>query len=141
MRVNVLGVANIVSVFVRHMRAHQPGPAAVEITASISSIIPGFGAYAVSKHAALAVAEELYVELADAGEHKRIRVIALCPAFVSTGLLESSHEPAVSGTTAADMEPTLVSLKTFGMPASFCVNEVRGPCVSMYREFRFFVHQ
>jgi NAD(P)-dependent dehydrogenase (short-subunit alcohol dehydrogenase family) len=92
-RVNVLGVANTLRVFVPVM-LKQPEQSVVEVTASAAGVSFGsVGPYGTSKQAALGVAEALHRELETVeGALDKVHVVALCPAIVTTGLLETSTE-------------------------------------------------
>jgi NADP-dependent 3-hydroxy acid dehydrogenase YdfG len=81
--VNLHGVVNGLRAFVPLLLEHD-GPSHVLITASLAGAItwPGGGAYAASKHAVLAVAEQAALHLADSP----ISVTVLCPALVKTAM-------------------------------------------------------
>lgn len=94
-RVNLLGVAHGVRIFVPQLRAHGEGGHVVN-TASIAglSAIPGLGIYAATKHAVVALSEVLREELAPEG----IGVSVLCPGGVKTRIHEAArNRPAALG--------------------------------------------
>lgn len=91
LRVNLLGIVNGLRVFVpRLLAANQP--ALILTTASLAGLVtfPGGGAYAATKHALLAVAEQAALALAESP----IRVSVLCPALVRTGMSTEGEDPA-----------------------------------------------
>jgi NAD(P)-dependent dehydrogenase (short-subunit alcohol dehydrogenase family) len=87
--VNIFGVVHGVQSLVPYIRRHGEGGHIVN-TASmaglqINSAIPGIGAYAMTKHAVVALSEALAMEL----QGSDIGVSVLCPAQVATTLRES----------------------------------------------------
>ena len=91
LRVNLLGVVNGLRAFVPRLLAAGE-PAHILITASLAGLVtfPGGGAYAATKHALLAVAEQTALGLADSP----VGVTVLCPALVRTGMSEEGADPA-----------------------------------------------
>lgn len=89
--VNVGGVVNGLRTFVPLMlatgRRHS-----ILITASLAGLAtwPGGGPYAASKHAAVTVAEQAALALADTP----VTVTVLCPALVQTGMSDTGADPA-----------------------------------------------
>ena len=92
-RVNVIGVANTLKTFVPVM-LQQPEQAIVQVTASAAGVsFGGAGPYGTSKLAALGIAEALRRELeSEEGALEKLHIVALCPAIVTTGLLDTSTE-------------------------------------------------
>lgn len=89
--VNLSGVVNGLRAFVpRLLESGQP--AQLVITASLAGLLtfPGGGAYAASKHAVLAVAEQAALALTDSN----VTVTVLCPALVRTRMSEIGADPA-----------------------------------------------
>ncbi|HUB12148.1 MAG TPA: SDR family NAD(P)-dependent oxidoreductase [Acetobacteraceae bacterium] len=89
--VNVFGVVNGVQAFVPRIRRHGEGGHVVN-TASMAGLqvnpaIPGIGAYAMTKHAVVALSEALAMELQGTG----VGVSVLCPAQVDTTLYDSGR--------------------------------------------------
>lgn len=80
LKVNVCGIANTFSPFVKAMRAAGRGRLAG--VASVAGIrgLPGAGAYSASKAAAIAYLESLRVELASSG----VKVVTLAPGYIET---------------------------------------------------------
>jgi NAD(P)-dependent dehydrogenase (short-subunit alcohol dehydrogenase family) len=90
--VNVGGVVNGLRAFVpRMLAAGRPGH--VLITGSLAGVVtfPTGGAYAASKHAVVALAEQAALALAGTS----IGVTVLCPALVRTGMSDEGEDPAV----------------------------------------------
>lgn len=90
MGVNLGGVINGLRAFVPRMVSDDE-PHHVLITASLAGLAtwPGGGAYAASKHAVVAVAEQTALELSDS----RITVTVSCPALVRSGMSIEGAEP------------------------------------------------
>jgi len=97
--VNLGGVVNGLRAFVPLMLA-AGGVRHVLITASLAGLAtwPGGGAYAASKHAVVAVAEQAALSLTDTD----VSVTVLCPALVRTGMSEIGEEPAAVAAAALD---------------------------------------
>lgn len=91
LRTNLLGVVNGLRAFVPRLVAADE-PAHILITASLAGLVtfPGGGAYAATKHAVIAVAEQAAMILRDS----QVAVTVLCPALVRTGMSESGADPA-----------------------------------------------
>lgn len=89
--VNVGGVVNGLRAFVPRLLASGE-PAQVLITASLAGLLtfPGGGAYAASKHAVLAVAEQAALVL----DETNVSVTVVCPALVRSGMSEVGADPA-----------------------------------------------
>jgi NAD(P)-dependent dehydrogenase (short-subunit alcohol dehydrogenase family) len=92
MDVNLGGVINGLRAFVPRLLA-AGGPRRILITASLAGLAtwPGGGAYAASKHAFVAVAEQAALSLTGTG----VSVSVLCPALVRTGMSDEGEDPAV----------------------------------------------
>jgi 1-deoxy-11beta-hydroxypentalenate dehydrogenase len=90
LEVNLGGVVNGLRAFVPRM-LDAGGARHVLITASLAGLAtwPGGGAYAASKHAVVAVAEQAALSLAGTG----MSVTVLCPALVRTGMSEVGEDP------------------------------------------------
>jgi NAD(P)-dependent dehydrogenase (short-subunit alcohol dehydrogenase family) len=90
LRINLTGVVNGLRVFVPRL-VDAGEPAQILITASLAGLVtfPGGGAYAASKHAVVAVAEQAALALTDTG----VTVTLLCPALVRTGMSEFGEDP------------------------------------------------
>ncbi len=100
--VNLWGVIHGVRVFVPRMLAGGDEGHVVN-TASVAGLVagPGMGPYNVTKFAVVALSETLHHDLALTGA--RIRVSVLCPAWVSTRIVDADrNRPASLGTRAPD---------------------------------------
>ena len=89
--VNVMGVIHGINVFVPIM-LKQDNECYIVNTASIVGLMSpvlGGGIYSITKHAVIALSESLDQELKRSGS--KIKVVALCPGFVATNLLESER--------------------------------------------------
>jgi NADP-dependent 3-hydroxy acid dehydrogenase YdfG len=89
--VNLGGVVNGLRAFVpRLLASGQPGH--ILITASLAGLatFPGGGAYAATKHAVVAVAEQTALALADTP----VGVTMLCPALVRSAMSPTGVDPA-----------------------------------------------
>jgi NAD(P)-dependent dehydrogenase (short-subunit alcohol dehydrogenase family) len=88
--VNFLGIIHGYQAFVPRMVAQKEGGHVIN-TSSAAGVVPdvvtNHSAYAASKAAAVALAVNLRLELADQG----IGVSALCPGLVRTGILEAGR--------------------------------------------------
>ncbi|MEV6035039.1 SDR family NAD(P)-dependent oxidoreductase [Nonomuraea sp. NPDC052116] len=89
--VNVGGVVNGLRAFVPRLLA-SGRPAHILITASLAGLVtfPAGGAYAASKHAVVALAEQAALSLAGTP----VGVTMLCPALVRTGMSPDGEDPA-----------------------------------------------
>jgi NAD(P)-dependent dehydrogenase (short-subunit alcohol dehydrogenase family) len=89
--VNLHGVVNGLRAFVPRLLA-TGRPAHLLITASLAGLVtfPAGGAYAASKHAVVAVAEQAALSLADS----QVSVTLLCPALVRTAMSPTGADPA-----------------------------------------------
>ena len=86
--VNMWGVIHGVRAFLPHLAAGGDGH--IVNTASIAGLIPGIGAqYDATKHAVVAMTEDLYVMLQRVG--LPVGVSVLCPGWVRTGIMESER--------------------------------------------------
>lgn len=88
--VNLWGVIHGVRVFVPRLLEHGE-PSHLVNTASVGGLLVGpfLTPYVVSKHAVVALSESLHLELAARGG--RLRVSALCPGAVATGIGHSDR--------------------------------------------------
>ncbi len=83
MGVNFWGVLYGIQVFVPHMLEHGEEGHIVN-TASLAGLMPGGGAYSVSKHGVLTLTEGLYQQFQAMGA--RLSASVLCPGFVNTNI-------------------------------------------------------
>jgi NAD(P)-dependent dehydrogenase (short-subunit alcohol dehydrogenase family) len=88
MGVNFWGVVHGVRAFLPLLVAQGEGH--IVNTASIAGLYPGFGAsYDASKHAVVAITEDLYLNMQQAG--LPIGVSVLCPGWVRTNILDADR--------------------------------------------------
>lgn len=88
MGVNLYGVVYGLQAFVPHMLAHgEPGH--IVNTASLAGLLPGGGAYGVSKHGVLCLTETLYNDLRL--RNAKIGASVLCPGFVNTNIFDAER--------------------------------------------------
>jgi len=88
MGVNLMGIVHGLRSFIPVM-LEQGAPGHVVNTASMAGLIGGLGIYGVSKHAAVALSESLFMDLQSRGA--AIGVSVLCPGWVRTRILESER--------------------------------------------------
>jgi NAD(P)-dependent dehydrogenase (short-subunit alcohol dehydrogenase family) len=89
MGVNFWGVVHGVRAFLPHLV--MSGGGHIVNTASIAGVFPGMTAppYDASKHAVVAITEDLYTSLREAG--MGVGVSCLCPGWVRTGIADSDR--------------------------------------------------
>ena len=135
--VNVFGVIHGIRSFTPRQLSHgEPGH--VVITSSMAGLttMPALGAYTMSKHAVLALAETLHHELAQ--RKSALRVSALCPEVVNTRIGEAGRnrpahrqraqahrsaeavEKALSGNTAHGLDPGVIAARTLAAVREEC---------------------
>jgi NAD(P)-dependent dehydrogenase (short-subunit alcohol dehydrogenase family) len=86
--VNLWGVIHGVRAFLPMMVAQGEGH--IVNTASIAGLLPGFGAaYDATKHAVVAITDDLYTSMKQAG--MPIGVSVLCPGWVRTNILDAER--------------------------------------------------
>lgn len=117
MRINTLGVLH----GLKHAPAHMATGAAIVNIASLAATVavPGYGAYAASKAAALALCRVAAVELGPLG----IRVNAICPSSVDTPMLHAQDNGAAEAALSRTAAPlgTLSSAQHVAALAHFLV--------------------
>jgi NAD(P)-dependent dehydrogenase (short-subunit alcohol dehydrogenase family) len=93
MNVNFWGVVHGVRAFLPHLL----GGGHIVNTASVAGLYPGFGPiYDASKHAVVALSDDLYVDMRTAG--LPVGVSVLCPGWVRTGIMDAERNwPAPLG--------------------------------------------
>lgn len=91
LQVNLLGPVNGLRAFVPRLLA-AGRPAQILVSASLAGLVtfPGGGAYAATKHALVAVAEQAALALADTP----VSVTVVCPALVRTAMSPEGADPA-----------------------------------------------
>jgi NAD(P)-dependent dehydrogenase (short-subunit alcohol dehydrogenase family) len=86
--VNLFGVIHGVRAFLPHLVAGGRGH--IVNTASMAGLFPGLSAtYDTSKHAVVALTEDLYLEMATAGIP--VGVSVLCPGWVNTSIIDADR--------------------------------------------------
>ncbi|HEY5156150.1 MAG TPA: SDR family NAD(P)-dependent oxidoreductase [Acidimicrobiales bacterium] len=107
--VNLWGVVHGVRAFLPILAAQGEGH--IVNTASIAGLLPGFGpSYDASKHAVVAITEDLYRETQMSGSG--VGVSVLCPGWVRTGILDAERNwPAEHGEAPPSAEGAEISLK------------------------------
>ena len=87
MGVNFWGVVHGIRAFLPHL---VTGGGHIVNTASVAGLMPGFGvSYDASKHAVVAVSEDLYNDLSQA--NVSVGVSVLCPGWVRTSILDAER--------------------------------------------------
>jgi len=106
-------------------------------TASVAGLIspPGMGAYAVSKHAVVALSEALHQDLRERGS--RVGVSVLCPAYVPTRIADSCPPFEVAKSSAR--LATEASLKKAVTSGKQSAEDVARAVVAAVKEKRFYV--
>jgi NAD(P)-dependent dehydrogenase (short-subunit alcohol dehydrogenase family) len=107
--VNLWGVIHGVRAFLPRLLASGGGH--IVNTASIAGLYPGFGAsYDASKHAVIALTEDLYRDLQSSGQP--VGVSVLCPGWVRTGIVDAERNwPASLGEAPPNDERSEIVLK------------------------------
>ena len=128
MGVNFWGVVHGCRAFLPHLL----GGGHIVNTASMAGLIPGFGpSYDASKHAVVAISEDLHHAMTAAG--LPVGVSALCPGWVRTNILESDRNwPAELGEKptidpgGAAVEPHVRRALAEGATPAYIADEVAG---------------
>jgi len=99
--VNLMGVVHGIHFFVPRM-LQQGRPGHIVNTASLAGLVPvaEMAPYATSKHAVVGLSESLNAELSPRGIH----VSAICPGFIDTGIIASSHLQGEAATQRTKIE-------------------------------------
>ncbi|MFW9894888.1 MAG: SDR family NAD(P)-dependent oxidoreductase [Candidatus Thorarchaeota archaeon] len=109
--VNLWGVIHGIHVFTPIM-IDQDFESIIINTCSIAGLItpsPGAGIYSITKHAVLALSESLQSDLTLVSN--KIRVMALCPGFIKTGITESERNRPNDQIIDKSKNPRLETLK------------------------------
>ena len=134
--VNLWGVIHGVRAFAPRLIAQDEGH--IVNTASVAGLIspPGMGAYAVSKHAVVALSESLHHDLRERGS--RVGVSVLCPAYVPTGIAESDRTrvPVEKSTERLAKDAALRKAVAAG---KLSADDVARAVVAAVKENRFYV--
>jgi NAD(P)-dependent dehydrogenase (short-subunit alcohol dehydrogenase family) len=133
--VNLWGVVHGVRAFAPRLLAQDEGH--IVNTASVAGLIspPGMGAYCVTKHAVVALSESLHHDLRERGS--RVGVSVLCPAYVPTGIADSSlPEPVVKSKERLAKEAALRKAVAAG---KLSADDVARAVVAAVKENRFYI--
>lgn len=105
MGVNLWGVIHGIRTFVPIMLA-QDSECHIVNTASVAGLLPYHpcAAYQVTKHAVVALSENLYFSLAQ--KNARVKVSVLCPGWVQTRIVDSERNRPAELQNAPDQNPT-----------------------------------
>lgn len=116
MGVNLWGVIHGVRVFLPIM-LKQGEEGHIVNTASLAGLMAGRGIYGVTKQAVVALSESLYNELQLA--EAKIGISVLCPAWVSTRIVESTRNRPPDFTNAKPSAPSAALVATIQMVRDF----------------------
>ena len=133
--VNFWGVLHGVRAFAPRLMAQDAGH--IVNTASVAGLIspPGMGAYAVSKHAVVALSESLQHDLAERGSN--VGVSVLCPAYVPTSIADSRF-PAVVAKSRERLAKE-AALKKAVAAGKLSADDVARAVVAAVKQGRFYV--
>jgi NAD(P)-dependent dehydrogenase (short-subunit alcohol dehydrogenase family) len=133
--VNLWGVIHGVRAFAPRLMAQDEGH--IVNTASVAGLIspPGMGAYAVSKHAVVALSECLRHDLAERGS--RVGVSVLCPAYVPTGIADS--RPPMPAPKSHERLAKEAALRKAVASGKLSADDVARAVVAAVKDNRFYV--
>jgi NAD(P)-dependent dehydrogenase (short-subunit alcohol dehydrogenase family) len=137
--INVIGVVNGIRSFVPRM-LQQATPGHVVNTASAAGLVTGAGlsVLCASKHSIVAISECLHHELRDA--HAQIGVSVLCPAYVPTGIIETSrNRPAGLADKNALAAPYERRLEHAIQSGKLSAADVAGITMAAVKDGRFYI--
>ena len=92
LEVNALGPVIVTHAFLPDLIAQPEGHCVNIVSASGMIPLPNCATYAASKWAALGLSDSIREELRSAG-HGHVRVTAVCPGFLDTGLFAGARQP------------------------------------------------
>ena len=110
--INVLGIVRTFQPFIAAMRAAGGGKLVGIASVAGYRGLPGAAAYSASKAAAIAYLESLRVELRESG----IKVITVCPGYVSTPMTSGNPYPMPFIMSADEAASKIVSIIERGKP-------------------------
>jgi len=93
--VNLNGMLAVTHAFLPDLLARPEGRGVDIVSASALVALPHATSYAASKWAALGFSESLREELKLAG-HRHVRVTAVCPSYIATGLFDGAKPPLLT---------------------------------------------
>lgn len=139
--VNLLGVVNGLRAFMPQLlAAEKTGRVGhVVTTASLSGLLvfPFSGPYTATKHAAVALSEQVAAELASLGS--QIGVTVVCPAWVRTGILDSHRLAPKGDLTPPPGEEQLTGLRQLMATDGLAPEEVAAAVLTAMDEGRLTV--
>ena len=128
LNINLYGVINCLKSFVPRMHAQQSSGHIVN-TSSLAGLLaaPFLGPYTVSKQAVLALTETLHYELESL--RSEIKVSALCPGPVATGIADSesgqaAHKPKLAKEAQEQLQQFLAEGVSKGQSSQECAKLV-----------------
>jgi NAD(P)-dependent dehydrogenase (short-subunit alcohol dehydrogenase family) len=135
--VNLWGVIYGIRAFLPVLAAQREGH--IVNTASVAGLIPGAGPiYDATKHAVVAISENLYQAMKLAG--LAVGVSVLCPGFVRTGLLDADRNwPAILGELPADPAGSIRQLFRSGVEQGMSPSAVADLVANAITAGRFWV--
>ena len=110
--INVLGIVRTFQPFIAAMRAAGGGKLVGIASVAGYRGLPGAAAYSASKAAAIAYLESLRVELRESG----VKVITVCPGYVSTPMTSGNPYPMPFIMSADEAASKIVSIIERGKP-------------------------
>ncbi len=135
--VNFWGVLYGLQVFVPRMLEHGEEGHIVN-TASLAGLMPGWGAYGVSKHGVLVLSEGLYRNLKDRGAN--ISASVLCPGFVNTRIFDAERSrPKELGSELSQPDEGSLAAATAMLARGKQPAEVADVVFESIREDRFYI--
>ncbi|MFT5839042.1 MAG: 3-oxoacyl-[acyl-carrier protein] reductase [Flavobacteriales bacterium] len=116
-KINVLGTVNCCRAVVPQMQANNGGVIINNSSVQGLKSLPAYGAYTTDKHALIGLTRTLAAELGP----QNIRVVAMCPGIINTGMNDSQVEKlaADAGITKEKMEASMgknSALNRIGQP-------------------------
>jgi all-trans-retinol dehydrogenase (NAD+) len=105
--INLGGILTLTHAFLPDLLARPEGYVVNIVSASAVIALPWATSYASSKAAALSFSDSLREELRLMGR-RNVRVLAVCPSYISTGLFDGAKAPAMTWI----LKPDFVARKT-----------------------------
>lgn len=136
--VNLWGVANGIRTFLPIMLS-QDEEGHVVNTASVAGLMPGLGAYGVSKHAVVVLSEWLYQSLV--AIHAKVGASVLCPSFVRTQILtsERNRPEELQDASPSNLPAALMASLAERVEAGLAPEAVAGLVIDAIREGQFWI--
>jgi all-trans-retinol dehydrogenase (NAD+) len=105
--INLCGIMTVTHTFLPDLVARPEGYVVNIVSASAIIALPHATSYAASKAAALSFSDSLREELRLTGR-RSVRVLAVCPSYISTGLFDGAKAPMLTWI----LEPEFVARQT-----------------------------